>query len=294
MKDVNHRTTRSKPVWRSLVPALAGATIISCMAMPAFAQDAKPHELRICAAEDEAPFSMKDGRGFENQIATIVAETMDRIPVFIYSSRPAIYLVRDYLDENKCDVVMGLDQGDERVLTTQPYYRTGYVIVTRADRDLQIDSWNDDALAGLTNIAVPLGSPAVEMLKAIGKYETNMNYMFSVVDFKQPRNQYVRADPARMVNEVAQGEADAAIAFGAEVARYVKASVVPLSMELVPEDTVPDHQGNTIEFVYSESMAVRKGDAELLAELNSALDKAQPRIQELLEQEGIPLLPLES
>lgn len=294
MENTKHSERRSMPLWRAIAPAVAGAAIVCSLAAPASAQDGSQAELRICAAENEAPFSTKDGTGFENRIATIVAETMGRKPVFVYSSRPAIYLVRDYLDENKCDVVMGLDEGDERVLTTEPYYRTGYVFVTRADKNFDVKAWDDDRLAELTNIAVPLGSPPVEMLKAIGKYETNMNYMFSLVDFKQPRNQYVRVEPSRMVNEVAQGEADAAIAFGAEVARYVKASVVPLRMDFVPEDTVPDHQGNTIEFNYSESMAVRKDDTQLHAELNEALAKAQPRITELLEQEGIPLLPLKS
>lgn len=260
----------------------------------AFAEDSGDAEpqLRICTA-DEPPFTTKNADGFDDEIARIVAEEMGRKPVFVHSDRPGIYLVRDYLDEGKCDVVMGLDVGDPRVLTSQPYYRTGYVFVARSDRDLKIDSWDDDSLAELTNIALPLYSPPTEMLKAIGKYETNMNYMFSLVDFKQPRNQYVRVDPARMVNEVVREEADAAIAFAAEVARYVNNSSVPLDMYFVPEDTVPDAAGNTIEFNYSEAIAVRKDDTELLEEINAAIEKAMPRIIEVLEAEGIPLLPLD-
>ncbi|MCQ9615830.1 methanol oxidation system protein MoxJ [Paenalcaligenes niemegkensis] len=250
-------------------------------------------ELRICAS-NEAPFSQTDGQGFENRIAVAIAEAMERKPVFIYSERPGIYLVRDYLDQNLCDVVMGLDQGDPRVLTTNPYYRTSYVIVTRKDKNITLKDWNDDNLAKLTNIAVPLNSPPVEMLKAIGKYENNMNYMYSLIDFKQPRNQYVRVDPARMINDVVQNKADAALAFGSEVARYVKTSSVPLDMAILPPDTVPDHNNQTIGFVYSESMAVRKDDTALLEALNQALPKAQTKINEILQDEGIPLLELDS
>ncbi len=255
---------------------------------------ASPDTLRICAGANENPYSTKDGTGFENKVANALAEAMGRRPVFVFTDKPAIYLVRDFLDKNQCDVVMGLDTGDERVLTSKPYYRTGYVFVTRKDRNIHIKDWEDDELAKLTNIAMAVGSPAEAILKAIGKFETNMNYMYSLVNFRSARNQYIRLDPARMVNEVIQGNADAAIGFGAEVGRYVKASSVPLTMEFVPKDRVADGQGKTIEFNYSQSVATRKNDSALMKEVDAALEKAQPQITQILKEEGIPLLPVES
>jgi len=277
-----------KPVLTSLAFACAAS-----LAMVAPSWAAGDAELRICAAENEAPYSLRDGSGFENRIATIVADAMGREPVFVWSPRPAIYLVRDYLDKDLCDVVMGLDANDERVSTTRPYYRSGYVFVTRKERNIEIKHWNDPALAKLTKFAIGLGTPAEQMLKAIGMHGDNMNYMYSLVDFKAPRNQYVRVEPSLMVSEVIQNKADIAIAFGAEVARYVKNAVVPLKMEFVPPDTVPDEHGRTIEFEYSESMAVRKGDEALLNQLNAAIAKAAPRITAMLQEEGVPLRPLQ-
>lgn len=279
--------TRHTEKWAVAALSLA----MSCLSISAYA--GPEEELRICATH-EAPFSQNDGLGFENRIAVVMAEAMGRKPVFVYSERPGIYLVRDYLDENLCDVVMGLDAGDPRVLTTKPYYRTSYVLVTRKDKNITIKDWNDDNLSKLNNIAVPLGSPPVEMLKAIGKFENNMNYMYSLIDFKQPRNQYVRVDPSRMISDVVQNKADGAMAFGSEVARYVKASSVPLDMVILPPDIVPDHNNQTIEFVYAESMAVRKDDTALLDALNQALPKAQAKIDQILQEEGIPLLPIDS
>jgi mxaJ protein len=260
-------------------------------ALPAAAAPA-PDRLRICASEVEAPYSYKDGSGFENRIAEIVATQMGRKADFVWSPRAAIYLVRDGLDKNECDVVMGLDTGDDRVLTTRPYYRAGYVFVTRADRELSIDTWNDPRLKQMTSIAMGYASSAEAMMKKIGKYEDNANYVYSLTDFKSRRNQYIRVDPARMVNEVAQGNAQMAIAFAPEVARYVKTSTVPLKMQRVPADDTGE--GEPIAFQFDQSMAVRKDDRALLDALNAALAAAAPQIQKVLSDEGIPVVPAAS
>ena len=292
------RVMRGK--WAGLcmsAPAMLVAVLLSGVSSAQQADGevpASPDILRICASSSENPYTSKDGSGFENKVADIVAKAMGRKAVFVYTDKPGIYLVRDFLDKNQCDVVMGLDTGDDRVLTSTPYYRTGYVFVTRTDRNIHVKDWEDEQLEKLTSIAIAVGSPAELILKAIGKYETNMNYMYSLINFKSPRNQYVRLDPSRMVNEVIQGKADAAIAFGAEVGRYVKASSVPLTMEFVPEDRVADGEGKKIEFNYSQSMAVRKSDDELIKQINEAIAKEQPQIKKVLEEEGIPMLPIES
>ncbi len=105
-------------------------------------QTADPGTLRICAAE-QPPLSLKDGSGLENRIAVAVAEAMGRKPVFVFSGKPAVYAVRDGLDKKTCDVVVGLDSDDQRVLTTKPYYRAGYVFLTKADGNLDVKSWSD-------------------------------------------------------------------------------------------------------------------------------------------------------
>ena len=44
---------------------------------------------------------------------------MERKVQFVWSEKPAIYAVRDQLDKKLCDVVVGIDNGDDRVLTTR-------------------------------------------------------------------------------------------------------------------------------------------------------------------------------
>jgi mxaJ protein len=246
--------------------------------------------LRVCASETEPPYSTRDGKGFENRIAAVLAEAMGRRPETVWASRPAIYLVRDYLDQNKCDVVMGLDTGDERVSTSKPYYRTGYVFVTLAERNITASAWNDDQIRNLSRFAVRFYSPPAEIiLRQLDKYEENVSYLHSLVNFKSRRNQYVQVPSDRLVNEVVNGDADVAIAFAPDVARFVKASPKPLRMTVIASE-ITRSDGVKIPVHFDQSVAVRKGDAKLLAEIDAALIKARPQIQEILKTEGIPLI----
>jgi mxaJ protein len=247
--------------------------------------------LRICAARKQPPLSLEDGSGLENRIAVELAEAMDLKPQFVWSDRPAIYIVRDYLDKNLCDVVIGLDRGDPRVATSDPYYRTGYVLITRADRKLDIKSWSDQRLAGIGRIAVPFGSPAEALLKEKGLYEEDMAYLYSLVNFRSARNEYTQIDPARMTAEVASGAAGAAVAFAPDIARYVKASSIQLRMTMLEDDAVKA-SGEKIPQRFDQSIGVRRDDAALLQSVNAALGRAKPKIDAILQAEGVPLLPI--
>ncbi len=283
------------PVPRALmlVPAMATlammATAASALALTAPSEPATDAGLRVCASQNSPPFTTEDGSGFEDRIASALGSAMGKEVHFVRLEKPPIYLVRDSLYKGLCDIVMGVDSDDPRVLTSKPYYRTGYVFITRADRNLDISSWSDRKLLSLNHFAVSFDSPGEEMLKAIGKYDDNLSYNYSLVNFKSRRNQYVQIDPARMVQEVAAGNADVAVAFAPEVARFVKNSSVPLRMTLITDDAARG-DGNKVPQDFSQSLGVRKDEPQLLAQLDAALVKAQTQIHAILEREGIPLL----
>ena len=266
-----------------LFPALAAA------APPAAAVKADAPPLKICASAKQLPYSAQDNSGFENKIAIQVAKAMNREPVFVYSDKPAIYLVRDWLDKNKCDVIVGLDSTDRRVLTTRPYYRTGYVFVTRKNGKLNPHSWNDPEIRRSGHIVVDFGSPSEAMLRQVDRYDDNMSYLYSLVGFRSPRNEYVQIPPEKMISEVKGGGADLAVAFAPDVARYVKADP-SLRMVSVKDDAVQS-KGDRLPQQYDQSMGVRQGDTELKAALDAALVKAKPEIDAVLKEEGIPLFP---
>ena len=283
--------SRTKPFF---LPVLAGlslsvfSVVSSAAPLPIATVADSGDILRVCAA-NQPPYSIKGGVGFENKIAVVVGEAMQRQVQFVWSTRPAIYLVRDYLDKKACDVIIGLDSSDPRVLTTKPYYRAGYVFITRTADHLDIHSWRDPRLLKFDHIAVAFWTPAEEMLQQIGKYDDDFNYEKSLVNFRSARNEYIQVDPAKMVGEVASGNAQIAVAFSPEVARLVKESSVPLTMTPVDDDTFRS-DGQKIPETFDQSMGVRKDDTALQAQLNAALVKAAPDIEAILKDEGIPLL----
>ncbi len=236
----------------TLIASVVMTILASAASVDAAPPSTSANAFRVCASDNAAPFSQSDGAGFENRIADAVASAMGKKDEPFWLSKPPIYLVRDALDKEACDVVVGMDTGDERVLTTKPYYRSGYVFITRADKNLDIASWKDPRILKLTHIVVGFGSPGEAMLKEIGKYEDNANYVSSLVGFKSPRNQYVQVEPAKMVSEVAAGHADMAVAFAPEVARYVKASSVPLRMTLITDDATRNDGKEKVEQYYSQ------------------------------------------
>jgi len=247
-----------------------------------------PEPLKVCAAENEMPYSNKAGEGFENKLAALLGKALERKVEMVYWTDPRYY-VRDYLDKGLCDVALGVDAGDPRVLTTKSYYRSGYVFITREQDEMEIENWNSDALRKAKKIAFVPGTPAEVMLRAIGRYNDLFNYSQELVGYKSKRNQYVKYDHAKLVSEVASGNAEIAVLWGPAAARYVKASSTPLTMTVIPDDN-RRADGQKVGHHYSTSIGVRKDKPALLAELNKALEEVEDDIEDLLEEEGMPLL----
>lgn len=242
--------------------------------------------LRVCASAKELPYSSSDKSGFENKIAEELAAAMGRTAVFVWSDKPAIYAVRDQLDKKLCDVVVGVDTGDERVLTSRAYYRAPYVFVQRKDSSLDIKGWDSPDLAKANLISFVQGTPAEVMITKHDLYNDNINYVSSLTNFKDKRNTYTRVPPDRMVGEVADKTAALAAAFAPEVARYVKANS-DLKMVVIPDDNVRS-DGERVPHHFDQSFAVRKDDKALLSAIETALPKAQEKIEAILKEEGIP------
>ena len=262
--------------------------------MPAHAKKASqsaPAPLKVCSAENELPYSDKNGNGFENRLAELVGKVLGR-PIENVWWTDARYFVRDLLDKGQCDVVMGVDKGDPRLLTTDAYYRSGYVFVYPKDKGGQFSDWSSPALQKAHQIAFLPDTPPDLMLKKIGRFNDMFNYMHSLVDFKSRRNQYVRYDMERVVNEVASGKAEVAAVWGPAAARYVQGAGKPLGMTVIPDNNTRS-DGEFLPHHYSSSMGVRKNDSALLRDLNRVIRSHSAEITAILQVEGIPLLPLE-
>jgi mxaJ protein len=292
---VNFQAERAAGILaKGLSVAIAiGLSLLAWLSIgPSFAEDASSTQsnsaLRVCAAANEAPYSKQDESGFENKIAKILAEALGRKAQFVWSPKPAIYAVRDQLDKNLCDIIIGLDTGDERVLTSHAYYRAPYVFIVRKDSPLTIENWNSPDLAKAGKIGFVPGTPASVMMETMDLYNDSINYASSLTNFKDRRNAYTRIPPDRMVNEVADKTAGLAVAFAPEVARYVKANS-ELKLIVIPDNNVRS-DGQKVPLHFDQSFGVRKNDQALRDEINAALPKIQAKIEDVLKDEGIPFV----
>lgn len=263
------------------------AAAVMLMAATAFgvsfncaAADEGERVLRVCADPNNLPYSNEALEGFENRLAQTVANDLHaKIEYTWWAQRRGF--VRNTLQAGKCDVILGVPAGYELTRTTRPYYRSGYVFVTRADRGLDITSL-DDALLRRLRIGVHVigpdqTPPPAAALAARGIIENVAGYsVFG--DYREPN------PPLRLLDAVFRGDIDLAIAWGPFAGYSVRQH--PGALRLVP---VPGITGLPVDF--SIAMGVRKDDSALQAELNRIIEQRAHEIHALLESYGVPLMP---
>lgn len=247
-----------------------------------FAACAKPAPpLRVCADPNNLPFSNERGEGFENRLAEMVAaDAGTRVEYTWWAQRRGF--VRNTLRAGQCDVVIGVPAEYELAQTTRPYYRSSYVFVSRQDRSLHLRSLADERLRELRIGVQMIGddfsnSPPAHALSARGIVQNVIGY--SVLgDYSQPN------PPARIIDAVATGEIDAALVWGPLAGYFAQRQPVPL--ELAP--ITPQVDSPSRPFVFDISMAVRRGDTERLAMLESFIQDRGAEIDRLLDEFGVP------
>lgn len=244
-------------------------------------------ELRVCADPNNLPFSNEKREGYENKIAAVVAKDLGyRLSYFWLKQRQGFF--RQTLGAHRCDLVMGVPSGFERVLTTKAYYRSGYVIVRPTHRALSFTSYDDPRLKDL-KIGIHVtgkdgsNSPPAH---ALGKHGLEKNVvgfsMWGEVSEKNPQG--------KVVDAVGQGAIDLAIVWGPFGGYFAKPYGQALTVELAPKDPLLED----MPFAYDISMGVRKEDTALAEKLNNSLERRQGEIARILGEYRVPLIPLPS
>src|SRR4030088_2431137 len=117
-----------------------------------------PKVLKVCADPRNLPFSNEKGEGFENKLAELFAEKLQKKLDYMYFPQ-ATGFVRMTLGAHRCDVIIGFPQGDELVQGTNPYYRTAYALVAKPGSGLEeIATLGDERLKG-KRIGIVAGTP---------------------------------------------------------------------------------------------------------------------------------------
>jgi mxaJ protein len=239
-------------------------------------------ELRVCSDPNNLPFSNQRREGFENRLADLIGHELGaRVQYTWWPQRRGF--IRNTLAAHKCDLVMGITTGAERVLTTRPYYRSSYVFVYRQDRHLKIQSLNDPDLRKL-RIGVQLigddyaNTPPVHALSRRGIVGNLVGYsVFGDYSQENP--------PARIIDAVVARDVDLAIAWGPLAGYFAKHAPVPLAV--VPVSPAVDPP--MLRFTFDISLAVRPGEQAFKHELEAVLDRKQAAIDRILSDYGVPL-----
>jgi mxaJ protein len=239
-------------------------------------------ELRVCADPNNLPFSNERGEGFENKIVAILAEELGATVEYTWWAQRRGFL-RNTLKAELCDLVPGTPSNMEGLRTTAPYYRSTYVFVTRADGP-GISSFNDPALRDM-RVGVQLvgddgwNTPPAHALSRRGLTQNVRGYTL-YGDYSRPN------PPARIIAAVAEGEVDAAVAWGPMAGYFAARQSVPLQVAPVR----PQFDGPQLPMVWDISMGVRKEDEALRQEIDAALERRRADIDAILNEYGVPRL----
>lgn len=260
---------------------------VVALAIPVAASAQRPAQmqaglLRVCADPDNLPFSNQAGEGVENKLAELLATTWNSRLEYVWWAAPRGTM--RMLNGNYCDVAIQMPVLSDMAGVTRPYYRTSYVIVQRADAAHRITSLDDPALKTM-KIGVHLygsdaeNSPPAMALSAHGVIGNLIGFGTAYVGGKER--------PSDIIQAVENGAVDVSIVWGPIAGFYAKQLGSDLILTPLADDSL-----TRIPFTYSMGMATRRREREFRDSLQKFLDGRAPEIRSLLQQYGIPLLPL--
>ena len=238
--------------------------------------------LRVCADPNNLPFSNRDGDGFENKIAQLVAHDLRRPLAYFWSPQRRGF-IRNTLDAGRCDLVVGVPAPFKALQTTRPYYRSSYAFVMRRDRQLHLRSFDDPRLKALT-IGVQLtgddyNNPPAAQALASRQIIRNVRGFPVYGDYSRP-------DPQRdLVDAVADQRIDVAVMWGPLAGFYARRE--PVAIDVVP--VTPERDGKALVFAFDIAMGVRREDGELRSALDAIISRRRAEIRRILTSFGVPL-----
>ena len=260
--------------------ASAVASILAAVFSPALGQVSPDlvsrTALRVCSDPSNLPFSNRKKQGFENKIADIIGDELKEPVRYLWApSGPGF--ARNTLNSDLCDVVMGYTIGSEVVQSTNPYYRSTYVLVAPHGSDLVgVQSLDDPKLKGRA-LGVFAATPPVDVMLAKGLMDKAQVYPLLVDHrFDSPLT--------TMMSDLKGGKLEAVIVWGPLVGADVKASNGALVLTPLLRDV--DRPG----FSYRITLGIRHDEPDWKHRLEAVLRKRRADINRVLADYNVPLI----
>ncbi|MGI9211693.1 MAG: quinoprotein dehydrogenase-associated putative ABC transporter substrate-binding protein [Methylococcaceae bacterium] len=245
---------------------------------------------KVCADPNNPPFSERNGQGFENRIAELLAgERGQKVEYTWFPQRMGFIrntlkfpLPQSQGGGYKCDVVMGVPTGYELTATTQAYYRSSYALVYRKNQGLDTLTTPTDLdtlpseLKQKLRIAMFDASPGTSWLIRHGWVQQGIPYQSMTGDASINTAQILEKD-------FTENRIDMAIIWG-PIAGYLQ-SRQPDQLALLPVSSEPGLQMD-----FSISMGVRIPDKSRKEELDQLITHNTDKIRKILQDYHLPLL----
>ena len=259
----------------------AACVALTCQAVlwPAQAQQSpdlvSQTELRVCADPHDLPYSNQQQEGFENKIAALLANDLKlKLSYTWYPDSQGF--VRATLMQHRCDLIMGTVAGVDDMATTDAYYHTGYVMLTRLADNITTNRATDWKIAG-RRFGLVAGTPPTELVVEHNLMDQTAIYAL-MVDTRVEQPAY------QMVKDVAAGRVDVGLIWGPIAGFYTMRDHLPLRI------TFLDGENSKVRMDYHIAMGVRPGDVAFRRRLNTVISSERPRILQILRDYNIPLL----
>ncbi|MGZ3554174.1 MAG: transporter substrate-binding domain-containing protein [Vulcanimicrobiaceae bacterium] len=251
------------------------ALIFSAGAAPTVAQPQST--LRVCADPAYLPFSDRAGAGFENKIASAVAQEMGRKLVYVWATQRGDGgfdgFVHDTLDANKCDLIVDVPYAMTSVSTTRPYYIASYVFIYKKRNNYDLQSM-DSPILHHVKIGYETDTPAMDGLKL--RALTIGSRPFQVAETPDE-------SPSAMIDAIEQNQINVGITWQPSIGYYLKSHS---DLETIP---VPNSrsQGSPEQYTFPMAMATRSNDKALHDAVDRTIATHKADLQAILQRYGV-------
>jgi mxaJ protein len=226
---------------------------------------------RICAEPDNLPMSQQVSEsGYEIETARLLAKDMGRpLEIKWVAQRDHSYY-RQTIGAGACEAIMGVPANFGKLTTTKPLYRTRFFFVSREKKNLP-RSFDDEGLKNM-RIGVP----------ATGLGDTPPALALTQRSLGKNLRTYSIYEPQKMIDAVADGDLDLAIAWGPFAGWFGNKNGLKIS-------PAPEHDG-PLPLAFDISVGVRKGDLTLKSRIETAFIHQEAAIQKILENWHVPVM----
>ena len=262
---------------------------VAAIALSGGAASAERTAFKVCADPHYLPWSNQAGEGYENRIASLLAGALD-LPVEYTWFPQRMGFIRNTLrargpdGEYKCDVVMGLPDGFELAITTEPYYHSTYALVYVEGRGLDDVRSAEDLLAleparrDKVRFGLAERNPGTVWLARHGMLD-----QIEIAYASQHGNPEVHPGQLEQ-DDLLAGKIDATVMWG-PIAGHFARSNPDVSVVVIPMASEPG-----VRLHFGISAGVRFGQKARKEELQKLLDEHADAIVAILREHGVPLV----